>query len=109
MYSNSTVRFDTISGHNQKLMSSSQIELSLSARKLVNRDITSKSDPQCFAYIKQGFNDKFVEIGRTEMIKGFIHLTFDDNYWTLTSIIDLMNIFINILKIIFIFFIENFA
>ena len=69
MYSNSSIRFDTMSGHNQKLSSYSQIELSVSARHLVNRDITSKSDPQCFLYIRHGLSDKFIEIGRTEVIK----------------------------------------
>jgi len=52
-------------------MSSKQIELSLSARKLVNRSIVSKSNPQCFVFIKQTIYDEFVEIGKTEMIEGF--------------------------------------
>ncbi|XP_054164374.1 copine-9-like [Oppia nitens] len=69
MYTTSSVRFDTMSGHNQKLSTYSQIELSVSARKLINRDITSKSDPQCILYIRHGLSDKFIEIGRTEVIK----------------------------------------
>ncbi len=52
-------------------MSSTQIELSLSARKLANQSIVSKSNPQCFVFIKQAINDEFVEIGKTEMIEGF--------------------------------------
>ncbi|KAJ0013162.1 hypothetical protein Pint_19991 [Pistacia integerrima] len=45
----------------------SQIELSLSASKLLDRDITSKSDPMTVVYIKKR-NGTLEEIGRTEVI-----------------------------------------
>lgn len=43
-----------------------QVELSLSASKLLDRDITSKSDPMVVVYIKK--NGALQEIGRTEVI-----------------------------------------
>ncbi|XP_065852861.1 protein BONZAI 3 [Euphorbia lathyris] len=44
-----------------------QIELSLSASKLLDRDITSKSDPMAVVYIKKS-DGKLEEVGRTEVI-----------------------------------------
>ncbi|XP_043815082.1 protein BONZAI 3 isoform X1 [Manihot esculenta] len=44
-----------------------QIELALSASKLLDRDITSKSDPMAVVYIKKK-DGKLEEIGRTEVI-----------------------------------------
>ncbi|OMO90930.1 C2 calcium-dependent membrane targeting [Corchorus capsularis] len=46
---------------------STQIELSLSASKLLDRDITSKSDPMAVLYIKKR-DDMLEELGRTEVI-----------------------------------------
>ncbi|KAG6598916.1 Protein BONZAI 3, partial [Cucurbita argyrosperma subsp. sororia] len=43
-----------------------QVELSLSASKLLDRDITSKSDPMVVVFIKK--NGALQEIGRTEVI-----------------------------------------
>ncbi|CAI0383687.1 unnamed protein product [Linum tenue] len=45
----------------------SQIELSLSASKLLDRDITSKSDPMAVVYAKKS-DGKLEEVGRTEVI-----------------------------------------
>ncbi|CAN8311706.1 unnamed protein product [Cochlearia groenlandica] len=45
----------------------SQIELSLSATNLVDRDITSKSDPMAVMYLRKK-DGKLEEIGRTEVI-----------------------------------------
>ncbi|KAL1192954.1 Protein BONZAI 3 [Cardamine amara subsp. amara] len=45
----------------------SQIELSLSALNLVDRDITSKSDPMAVMYLRKK-DGKLEEIGRTEVI-----------------------------------------
>ncbi|XP_031253183.1 protein BONZAI 3-like [Pistacia vera] len=45
----------------------SQIELSLSASKLLDRDITSKSDPMTVVYVKKR-DGTLEEIGRTEVI-----------------------------------------
>ncbi|CAN1167874.1 Protein BONZAI 3 [Linum perenne] len=45
----------------------SQIELSLSASKLLDRDVTSKSDPMAVLYAKK-HDGKLEEVGRTEVI-----------------------------------------
>lgn len=45
----------------------SQIELSLSASNLIDRDITSKSDPMAVMYLRKK-DGKLEEIGRTEVI-----------------------------------------
>ncbi|XP_071534186.1 copine-8-like isoform X2 [Panulirus ornatus] len=47
----------------------SKVELSLSAKDLRDRDALSKSDPLCIVYMKETGQDRFFEIGRTEMIK----------------------------------------
>ncbi|XP_050380117.1 protein BONZAI 3 isoform X2 [Argentina anserina] len=44
-----------------------QLELSLSATNLLDRDITSKSDPMVVAYVKTA-DGKLKELGRTEVI-----------------------------------------
>lgn len=46
----------------------SQIEMTISCKGLLNRDITSKSDPFCVVKIKEPWQDKYTEIGRTEKI-----------------------------------------
>ncbi|XP_002512304.2 protein BONZAI 3 isoform X1 [Ricinus communis] len=46
---------------------STQIELALSASKLLDRDITSKSDPMAVIYVKKK-DGKLEEVGRTEVI-----------------------------------------
>lgn len=46
-----------------------QVELTLSARNLPNRDYLSKSDPYCVIKLKQPYQDEYYEIERTEMIK----------------------------------------
>jgi Ca2+-dependent lipid-binding protein len=68
MYSIRDFRFGKSSDFLRNTIYSSKLELSLSARNLVNRDIGSKSDPQCFVYMRQGFTDRYIEIGRTEVI-----------------------------------------
>jgi len=45
----------------------SELEISISARNLLNRDIVSKSDPQCIVYQFNG--SQYQEICRTEVIK----------------------------------------
>ena len=45
-----------------------QVELSISCRGLKDLDLMSKSDPQCFVYLKDGYQDNYFEVGRTEMI-----------------------------------------
>lgn len=46
----------------------SQIEMTLSCRNLINTDILSKSDPYCMVQMKESWQDKYFEIGRTETI-----------------------------------------
>lgn len=47
----------------------SQLELTLSARNLLNTDILSKSDPYCIVTMRESWQDQYYEIARTEMIK----------------------------------------
>jgi hypothetical protein len=47
---------------------SSQLEVSISAKNLLNRDLVSKSDPQCVVYQFDG--SQYHEICRTEVIEG---------------------------------------
>lgn len=46
-----------------------QIEMTLSARNLWNRDIISKSDPFCMVLMKNSWIDRYFEVGRTETVK----------------------------------------
>lgn len=46
----------------------SKLELTLSCRNLLNKDIGSKSDPFCIVSMKQSWQDKYYEIARTETI-----------------------------------------
>lgn len=47
----------------------SQIELTLSCRNLINADIISKSDPYCIIWMKElEWQSQFFEVGRTETI-----------------------------------------
>ena len=50
------------------VMPTSQIEMTLSCRNLLNKDILSKSDPFCLVQMKDSWSEKFVEIGRTETV-----------------------------------------
>lgn len=45
------------------------IEMTLSAQNLINADVLSKSDPYCIIKMKEPWQDKYYEIGRTEIIK----------------------------------------
>lgn len=47
----------------------SQLELTLSCRNLINTDLLSKSDPFCIISMKESWQDQYYEIARTEMIK----------------------------------------
>lgn len=49
-------------------MPTSQVELSVACRNLINRDVFSKSDPMVILYQCNDWQDKYYEIGRTEMI-----------------------------------------
>lgn len=60
-----------------------QIEMSLSCRNLINADILSKSDPYCLVQMKGSGQDKFYEIGRTETIQDNL-----SPQWVFINIID---------------------
>lgn len=46
----------------------SQIEMTLACRDLLNTDILSKSDPYCIVSMRESWQDRYFEIGRTETI-----------------------------------------
>lgn len=46
----------------------SRVEMTLSCRSLINTDILSKSDPYCLVQMKEPWQDKYFEVGRTETI-----------------------------------------
>ncbi|XP_031627955.1 copine-9-like [Contarinia nasturtii] len=46
----------------------SQVELTLSCRNLINTDILSKSDPFCIVLMREPWQDQYYEISRTETI-----------------------------------------
>ncbi|XP_037031088.1 copine-9-like [Bradysia coprophila] len=49
-------------------MPTSQIEMTLSCRNLMNTDYLSKSDPYCIVSMKDSHQDRYFEVGRTERI-----------------------------------------
>lgn len=51
------------------IMPTSQIEMTISCRHLLNKDYLSKSDPYCLVLIKDSWKETFVELGRTETIQ----------------------------------------
>ncbi|RWS12337.1 uncharacterized protein B4U79_04843 [Dinothrombium tinctorium] len=50
------------------IFSTTQIELSISCRNLLDCDILSKSDPQCIVYLKDSYGNQYYELGKTEII-----------------------------------------
>jgi hypothetical protein len=57
---------------------SKQVELFISCRNLINRDVFSKSDPQVFVYIQK--TGKWVLHGKTEKIKDNLNPTFAQSF-----------------------------
>lgn len=47
----------------------SQVELTISCKNLINADIISKSDPYCSVSTKETWQDQYYEIARTEVIQ----------------------------------------
>lgn len=47
----------------------SLVEITLSCRNLLNKDIASKSDPYCVVFVKWPWQEKFNELDRTEVVK----------------------------------------
>ncbi|KAF6029547.1 hypothetical protein EB796_012116 [Bugula neritina] len=60
----------------QNAVPSTKVEISVSCRKLLDKDITSKSDPICILYICEFGSTKFLEFGRTEEIKDTLNPDF---------------------------------
>ncbi|XP_054166556.1 copine-8-like [Oppia nitens] len=52
----------------QAEMPTSLVELSIACRNLINADILSKSDPQVIVFIRNDWQERYYELGRTEMI-----------------------------------------
>lgn len=46
----------------------SQIEMTISCKNLLNTDITSKSDPICLLFMKESWQNEYQSVGRTEQI-----------------------------------------
>ncbi|XP_071477474.1 copine-8-like isoform X1 [Diadema setosum] len=53
-----------------------KVELTVSARKLLDMDTFSKSDPLCVLFMKSLGSDKYVEYGRTEVIMNTLNPNF---------------------------------
>jgi hypothetical protein len=67
MYHKNDLLYDNSNPTNGQYCSS-QLEISISARNLLNRDLVSKSDPQCIVYQFDG--SQYHQICTTEVIKG---------------------------------------
>jgi len=52
-----------------------QIEIRVSCNKIKNKDVTSKSDPFCVMFLKDG--DEWTEVGRTETIDNNLNPSFE--------------------------------
>ncbi|KAK2194288.1 hypothetical protein NP493_1g12030 [Ridgeia piscesae] len=55
---------------------STRVEVSVSCRKLQDRDVLSKSDPICVLFTRPFGKEGYVEFGRTEMIKDTLNPDF---------------------------------
>lgn len=51
-----------------EFLPTSQVELTLSCRNLINADIISKSDPFCIVWMKEPWQEQYYEVARTETI-----------------------------------------
>ncbi len=61
---------------------SGRVELSISIKDIPNMDVMSKSDPMVVVYLKSGFQNGIVEIGRTECIKDTLTCSFSESIVT---------------------------
>lgn len=64
--SGGNIGFNTFGG--TAAMPTTLIEMTLSCRNLMNTDVISKSDPFCLVQMKESWQEKFLELGRTEQI-----------------------------------------
>ncbi|XP_078492602.1 copine-3 isoform X1 [Ciona intestinalis] len=53
-----------------------KVELSISCRDLIDKDVTSKSDPLCVIYLKDGTTKAWQEVARTERIQNSLNPDF---------------------------------
>lgn len=53
-----------------------RVELSISCRGLRDLDIATRSDPQCFVHLKDSYQNKYFEVGRTEQIRDTLNPDF---------------------------------
>uniref|UniRef100_A0A1I8GKN8 C2 domain-containing protein n=1 Tax=Macrostomum lignano TaxID=282301 RepID=A0A1I8GKN8_9PLAT len=58
----------------------SRVEISVSCRNLPDRDVTSKSDPQCVLFLRQPGTSNFQEIGRTERLNNTLDPEFSHRF-----------------------------
>ncbi|PAA61237.1 hypothetical protein BOX15_Mlig019106g2 [Macrostomum lignano] len=58
----------------------SRVEISVSCRNLPDRDVTSKSDPQCVLFLRQPGTSNFQEIGRTEKLNNTLDPEFSHRF-----------------------------
>lgn len=54
-------------------MPKTTVEISVAAKNLRDRDVTSKSDPVCVLYVKELGHPEFCEVGRTEQIQNTLN------------------------------------
>ncbi|KAH9489380.1 Copine-8 [Bulinus truncatus] len=59
---------------------SSKVEISVSCRKLRDLDVFSKSDPMCVLYMQDIMSQRYIEIGRTEIIKDNLNPQFSKHF-----------------------------
>lgn len=59
---------EMLSTFTSDFLPTSQVELTISCRNLINTDLLSKSDPYCLISMKESWQDQFYDIGRTETI-----------------------------------------
>lgn len=50
-------------------MPTSQVELTISCRNLINTDVLSKSDPYCVVSMREPWQEQYFDIARTEVVK----------------------------------------
>lgn len=53
-----------------------KVEVSVSCRSLLDKDVLSKSDPMCVLYMKSMGQESYHEVGRTEMLKNTLNPDF---------------------------------
>lgn len=57
-----SIEGDSGGGGGDAVMPTSQIEMTLSCRNLLNRDVLSKSDPYCVVLMRDSWQEQFFEV-----------------------------------------------